>query len=319
MIQVTNLCKTYTVHEKAPGLAGSVRSLFSRKKLLKHAVRNVSFHVGEGEIVGLVGGIVHPTSGEAEVLGHKPWLRANSLRRQIALIMGQKASLWWDLPAADCFLLLKEIYQISDTDYNRRLNYLCDELDVRDQLKIQIRRLSLGERMKMELISTLLHAPRVLFLDEPTIGLDLAAQRSIREFLLKYREENQPAMILTSHYMDDIEKLCKRILLIQEGQLVFDGALQDVMSTYSPNKIVTASFQANLQAEQLPTEAQLPGKVLELTTHLVRLEVHRDAVTKCAQELLQRYPVIDISIEEAEIAAVIEQIFRDGQVKEIAK
>ncbi|MGZ3689368.1 MAG: ABC transporter ATP-binding protein, partial [Bdellovibrionota bacterium] len=225
MIEVEKLTKTFRVHQKDPGLLGSMRSLVRRRWIEKHALKSVSMKVGPGEIVGLVGangagkttlvkalaGIIHPTSGEAKVLGHVPWQRENEFRRQIALIMGQKAQLWWDLPAADCFLLLCEIYRIPKTQFRANLDYLVEALGVRDQLHIQIRRLSLGERMKMELIAALLHRPKVVYLDEPTIGLDLTAQRAIREFLLRYRKEHQPAMLLTSHYMEDIEKLCRRI------------------------------------------------------------------------------------------------------------
>lgn len=328
MIHASKLSKTFRVHEKQPGLAASVRSLFVRKKIEKHAVRDVSFDIGPGEIVGLLGtngagkttlvkmlaGIIHPSSGDARVLGHQPWKRENALRQQIALIMGQKASLWWDLPAADCFLLLREIYQIPKDEYKKRLAYLTDTLDVAGQLHTQIRRLSLGERMKMELISTLLHAPKVVFLDEPTIGLDLTAQRAIREFLLQYREEHKPAMILTSHYMEDIEQLCERILLIQAGSLVFDGQLDEVMRVYSPHKILTAHFQVASDAAAREA-AEWPGEVLELDASRVRLKVPRDAVSAAAQQLLTQFPVVDISIEEVEVGTVIEEIFRDGRIR----
>ncbi len=201
MIEVDKLTKSFFVHKKEAGLLGSVRSLFKREKIEKTAVSEVSFRIGEGEIVGLVGangagkttlvkmlaGIIFPTRGDARVLGYRPWERNDDLRRQIALIMGQKAQLWWDLPAADCFLLLREIYRIPKQRFDATLGELVQLLDVKDQLNIQIRRLSLGERMKMELIAALLHAPRVVFLDEPTIGLDLTAQRAIREFILRYR------------------------------------------------------------------------------------------------------------------------------------
>ncbi|NJN14572.1 MAG: ATP-binding cassette domain-containing protein [Planctomycetes bacterium] len=218
MIETRGLSKIFHVHKKDPGLWGSVRSLFRRRRIEKHAVREVTVRVDEGEIVGLVGangagkttlvkmlaGIIHPTSGEARVLGHVPWERDDRLRRRLALIMGQKAQLWWDLPAADGFLLLKEIYRIPDAEYRATLDYLTTVLEIGKELNVQVRRLSLGERMKMELIAALLHRPRVVFLDEPTIGLDLSAQRAIRDFILAYREEHAPAMLLTSHYMEDI-------------------------------------------------------------------------------------------------------------------
>ena len=329
MIRVERLSKTFRVPQKAPGLLASVRSLVRREYTLKHAVREASFEIEEGEIVGLVGangagkttlvkmlsGIVHPSSGTATVLGHEPWRRSNELRSQLALIMGQKASLWWDLPAADGFLLLKEIYRIPDGVYRRRLEELTGALGVEDELHTQVRRLSLGERMKMELVATLLHAPRVVFLDEPTIGLDLSAQRAIREFLLRYREEHSPAMILTSHYMEDIEALCERLMLMQAGEVVFDGPLERVLELHAPHKLVTAHLDPNQPVPEL-APGDLPGRVLSLTPDEVRLEVPREEVTAAAQALLSRLPAHDLSIEEVEVGTVIEQIFRSGELPE---
>ncbi len=319
MISVEKLSKTFTVHKKQPGLMASVKGLFVREKLIKHAVREVSFDVGEGEIVGLIGangagkttlvkmlaGIIHPSAGKARVLDYEPWRRDNRYRRQIALIMGQKAQLWWDLPAGDCFLLLKEIYQIPDQRFSETLDYLCQTLGVEEEIHIQIRRLSLGERMKMELIAALLHSPRVVYLDEPTIGLDLTAQRAIREFLLEYREAHQPAMILTSHYMEDIERLCKRIMIIREGRIVYDGSLDQVVREYAADKILTAHLKP---VETLPDATLLPGTVLDFGRDLIRLQVPRDKMTDAAQQVLSRFPVADLSIEDVDIGTVIEQI-----------
>ena len=325
MIDVTDLRKTYYVHKKPPGLWGSIRSLFYRKKIAKQAVRDVSLHVEPGEILGLVGpngagkttlvkmlaGIIHPTSGTASVLGHTPWERNNDFRRQIALIMGQKAQLWWDLPAADCFLLLKEIYRIPDDKYAENLDYLSDVLDVKEHLEVQVRRLSLGERMKMELIAALLHEPKVVFLDEPTIGLDLTAQRAIRDFILAYRERHKPAMILTSHYMEDIERLCKRIVIIQDGEFIFDGDLQEVVRTYAGQKVVTAHLRK--QDGPVPTELELArhGEIMEASDLEVRLCVARDGVAQASAFLLENYPVADLAIDEEDIGTIIERIFRE--------
>ena len=239
MIEVRGLGKTYRTHRKAPGLWGSVRGLFRREHVEKHAVVDVSFDVGPGEIVGLVGpngagkttvvkmlaGIVHPTTGHIRVLDHEPWKRDNAFRSRIALVMGQKQQLWWDLPAADSFDLLREIYRIPRERYKATLDELVEALAVGPYLTVPVRRLSLGERMRMELVAALLHRPDVVFLDKPTIGLDLTAQRAIREFLLDYQRRVQPAVILTSHYMEDIERLCPRILILREGRIVFDGPL----------------------------------------------------------------------------------------------
>jgi len=329
MIRVRELSKTFHVHKKAPGLRASLRSLFRRERVAKHAVAGVSLEVKEGEIVGLLGpngagkttlvkmlaGIIHPTAGEASVLGFTPWERDNRFRRQIALIMGQKAQLWWDLPAADCFLLLKEIYRVRDDEYRETLAYLTAVLDVEQQLNIQIRRLSLGERMKMELIAALLHRPRVVFLDEPTIGLDLSAQRSIRDFILRYREEHKPAMILTSHYMEDIERLCERIVIIREGEFVYDGPLRRVVELYAPSKVIRAHLRKTEQPVRVDGELAGLGEVVECSDEQICLRVPRGEVAHASARILETYPVADLAIEEMDVGTIIERIFRErGEV-----
>ena len=322
MIHVENLSKTFTVHQKEPGLLGSLKSLVRRKKIDKRAVQSVSLRVEEGEIVGLVGangagkttlvkmlaGIIHPTSGDAKVLGYTPWERDNRFRRQIALIMGQKAQLWWDLPAADSFLLLKEIYRVPDDRFKKTLDYLVEVLDIGKELNIQLRRLSLGERMKMELIAALLHNPRVVFLDEPTIGLDLSAQRAIRDFILGYREEHGPAMILTSHYMEDIQRLCERIIIIRDGEFVYDGPLSRVSDLYADTKVVTAHLRKTRDPVRAPEGL---GEVLECNELMVKVRVPRSEVAQAASRILETYPVADIAIEEMDIGTIIERIFRE--------
>ncbi|MDP2359555.1 MAG: ATP-binding cassette domain-containing protein [bacterium] len=322
MIEVRSLSKDFHVHRKQEGLWGSLRSLVRRETVVKHAVREATFHVGEGEILGLVGangagkttlvkmlaGIIHPSSGEARVLGHKPWERARDFQRRIALIMGQKAQLWWDLPAADCFLLLKEIYQIPERQYRETLAFLSETLQVKGELHIQIRRLSLGERMKMELIAALLHRPRVVFLDEPTIGLDLSAQRAIRDFILDYRQLHRPAMLLTSHYMEDIERLCARILIIREGELVFDGPLAEVMRTHARHKVVAVQLKPGAPPPDL---RRLLGRgldleVLEEGPERLRIQAPRDEIPSLAGRLVTELAVHDLAIEEMDIGTVIE-------------
>ncbi|MDA1193576.1 MAG: ATP-binding cassette domain-containing protein [Planctomycetota bacterium] len=326
MIHVRDLSKTYTVHEKAPGLMGSVRSLFARKTVARHAVQGVSLHVAEGEILGLVGangagkttlvkmlaGIIHPTSGEATVLGHIPWQRENDFRRQIALVMGQKAQLWWDLPAADGFLLLREIYRIPEARYRENLAYLAETLDVTRHLHVQVRRLSLGERMKMELIAALLHDPKIVFLDEPTIGLDLTAQRAIREFILSYRETRKPAIILTSHYMEDIERLCKRIVIIDEGAFLYDGPLDQVASRHTSQKVITAHLER--PASLPPAVLAGLGTLVKQEEYLLQVRVLRARVAEAAATILRELPVADLAIDEEDIGTVIERIFRERRV-----
>lgn len=321
MIQVDRLSKTFVVHRKDPGLLASAKSLFVREKVEKRAVREVSFRVEPGEIVGLVGangagkttlvkmlaGIIHPTSGDARVLGYRPWERDDRMRSRIALIVGQKAQLWWDLPAADGFLLLKEIYRIPEERFRERLDTLSRTLDVVRELKVQVRRLSLGERMKMELIAALLHDPQVVFLDEPTIGLDLTAQRAIRDFLLGYREEQRPAMILTSHYMEDIERLCKRLLILREGELVFDGPIERVREASGGHRVLTATLRDG--AGEPPADALAAlGEVLESGGGRIRLRVPRERVAASASRLLAACAVADLAIAEPDIGEVIERL-----------
>ncbi len=329
MIDVHNLSKTFRVHQKEPGLKGSVRSLFSRKWVDKHALQNVSLKVGEGEIVGLIGangagkttlvkilaGIIHPTSGEAKVLGHTPFQRHNDFRRQISLIMGQKAQLWWDLPAGDCFLLLREIYRIPQKHFDETLDFLTTTLDVKSVMTTQIRRLSLGERMKMELIAALLHKPRVVFLDEPTIGLDLTAQQAIRKFILDYRRVNRPAMILTSHYMEDIERLCERIVVIKQGAIIYDGALRQVVEKYARHKVVTLKLAGvspfavgDDVAKHVSGLKPDAAQVLEATDTTLKVKVLRANVADAAAALLKAVPTLDLAIEEEDIGVVIEAI-----------
>ncbi|MEM6456488.1 MAG: ATP-binding cassette domain-containing protein [Acidobacteriota bacterium] len=323
VIEVDGLRKVFHVHRKAPGFWNSVRALVKRQTVEKVAVKDVSFAVEEGEIVGLLGangagkttvvkmlaGIVHPTRGDARVLGMRPSTRDDRLRRQMALIMGQKAQLWWDLPAADSFLLLKEIYQIPEARYREQLDQLAAMLQVEDELYVQLRRLSLGERMKMELIAALLHTPRVVYLDEPTIGLDLTAQRAVREFVLRYRREHAPAMLVTSHYMEDIERLCPRILILRQGELVYDGSLREVIARYARTKVVIA----HLAPQETPVVphaslAALGTVTLDDDGATLKLEVPRDAVTTAAARLLEHHPVLDLAIEDEPVGAVIERI-----------
>lgn len=327
VIHVEDCSKVFRVHKKQPGLMGSIRSLFHRAWEEKQALRDVSLTVNEGEIVGLVGangagkttlvkilsGIIHPSAGKVSVLGHNPWDRQNEFRSRIALIMGQKAQLWWDLPAADCFLLLREMYSVPRDVFARRLEELAATLDVRDLLTTQIRRLSLGERMKMELIAALLHSPKVLFLDEPTIGLDLTSQRAMRQFILQYRERHQPAMILTSHYMEDIKTMCRRIVIIRKGSVVYDGSIDHIVADHTRFKIVTAQLAGQMTRSDI--EGVLPdgfAAEIHINGQELRVQVERDRAADAAQFLLLQFDVADIAIEEEDISTIIESIQTEG-------
>lgn len=325
MIQVNQLTKTFSVHKKQPGLLGSIKSLIHRETITKTALNSVSLQIQAGEIVGLIGangagkttlvkllsGIIHPTSGVAKVLGHTPWLRHNDFRKQIALIMGQKAQLWWDLPAEDGLLLLREIYQVEETAFEKRKQHLAALLGVESLMNIQIRRLSLGERMKMELLAALLHNPKVVFLDEPTIGLDLTAQRAVRKFILEYQLEHQPAMILTSHYMEDIEQLCKRIIILREGSIIYDGPLNQVVQKFAKYKVLTITSAAGDLAHYSPSDFSKFGEVVEFNKDTLKLRVERAQVTSVASHLLGQLNVVDLNIVEPDISGIIEAILRE--------
>jgi len=327
MISVEKCSKTFTIHRKDPGFVNSLKSLFIRKKTIVHALDNVSLSIGEGEIVGLIGsngagkttlvkilsGIIHPDSGTVRVMGYTPWQRKNGFRSNISLIMGQKAQLWWDLPAADCFLLLKEIYRIPEKEYKARLDFLASTLSITEQLTTQIRRLSLGERMKMELIAALLHNPKVVFLDEPTIGLDLTAQKAIRKFILAYRDAHHPAMVITSHYMEDIKSLCKRIIILRKGSVVYDGELAHIVTDHAANKIIKVLIDES--AGNLAFDAILPpqlGALVSREEKLLEFSVPRNGAAEAATYLLKNLPVEDLTISEPDIGVVIESIIRGG-------
>jgi len=326
MIEVSDLRKSFKVHKKEAGLKGSLKGLIKRQWEEKHALKGVSLKVEAGEIVGLVGangagkttlvkllaGIVHPSSGTAKVLGYSPWERDNNFRRQIALIMGQKAQLWWDLPAADCFLLLQEIYRLPEAQFRSSLDKLTNALGVGKQLNTPIRRLSLGERMKMELVAALLHQPKVVFLDEPTIGLDLNAQRSMREFLLEYRREHRPAMILTSHYMEDIEALCERIVIIREGEFVYDGALSRVLEKFAGHKVLTAKLSS--EGDKAFALPGILGEMVSLNPGEAKFKIPRAKVPEAAGLILKSFPVADLSIEEEDISDIISKLLLESRV-----
>ncbi len=304
MIKVTELRKTFTSYVKEPGLLGSLQGLFHRREVTKAALKSIDLEINPGEIVGLIGangagkttlvkilaGIVHPTSGTATVMGFKPWERSNDYRKQMCLIMGQKAQVWWDLPALDSFLLLKEIYQIDDRLYKKNLEFLADTLMIKDQLKTPVRKLSLGERMKVELMAALLHQPRVIFLDEPTIGLDISAQKAVREFLRNYQVEFKPITILTSHYMEDIKELCPRIVIIKEGEFVYDGSLSKVQRLLGDNKVLSVTTGE---------------KTFKVT-------VPRADLARKTTELFSGNDIQDLNIHDPSIEDIIESIMRTG-------
>ncbi len=324
MIEVTGLSKTFKVSTKEPGLMGSLRGLVNRKYVTKAALQNVSLKVQQGEMVGLIGangagkttlvkilaGIIHPTEGQVSVLGFNPWDRNDQLRRQMALIMGQKAQLWYDLPALDSYMLLKEIYQIPDALYKQQIEFLSDVLQIKDQLKVQVRKLSLGERMKVELMGALLHRPNVVYLDEPTIGLDLMAQKAVRKFLKDYQREFKPIILLTSHYMEDIKELCPRVVLIKSGGLIYDGALTTIQKQFGERKKLVLTLEEKLTA--LP---EFPAELgqLEMSENKLSLTTSRAQLNSAMDFLLKKFQPQDVTIQDPPIEEVIEDFLQKGR------
>jgi ABC-2 type transport system ATP-binding protein len=321
LIEVNRLAKTFRTYKKEPGFRGSVKGLFHRAYEQTQAVKEVSFQIEEGELVGFLGpngagktttlkmlaGLLYPSSGSATVLGYTPWKRDDGYRRQFALLLGQKNQLWWDLPARESLELNGKIYGIPADQFNRTIDELTELLTVRDKLSVMVRELSLGERMKMELIAALLHQPRVLFLDEPTIGLDVLSQKTVRQFLREYNAKQKITVLLTSHYMADIQELCRRVIVIDQGSIFFDGLLSDIIDRFADSKIVTISWEAG--ASLPPGDLSRFGVVVEQGPNRVQLKVKRDQVISTCKQLLDQLPVSDIDIQETPIEDVIRQVF----------
>src|SRR5437588_3130068 len=290
VIEVQGLTKSFRTYKKNPGLSGAIKGLFHREYEMTLAVKDVSFSIDEGELVGFLGpngagktttlkmlsGLLYPTSGSAKVLGYVPWERKDGYRRQFALLLGQKNQLWWDLPARESLELNAKIYGIPKDSFERTVAEMTALLTVEDKLNVMVRELSLGERMKMELIASLLHEPKVLFLDEPTIGLDVVSQKTVREFLRQHNAKRKTTILLTSHYMADIQELCERVIIIDHGTIFFDGKLSEVLDRFADFKLVTIQCDGarTLSAESL----RKYGDVVEQAAGNIRLKVKRDCV-----------------------------------------
>lgn len=319
VISVSNLSKYYKVHKKEPGFWGSAKSLIKREYFDAKAVDGISFEINEGELVGFIGpngagktttlkclsGLLYPTSGQVSVLGFTPYKRKNDFLKKIALVMGQKNQLWWDLPAQESFILNKEIYEVPDKQFKETLEELATLLDVKDVLDVQVRKLSLGQRMKCELIAALIHNPKVLFLDEPTIGLDVVMQQKLREFIKEYNKKYKSTILLTSHYMEDVKELCERVIIIDHGKILYDGKLEDIVKEYAKDKFLSIVFRSEIKKERL----ERLGKIIEYDPFKVLIAVDRDNSNKVAAKLLENFPVEDLNIEEPKIEDVIRDVF----------
>lgn len=319
IIQIDQLTKSYRVYQKKEGLLESVRGLFHRDYKTVEAVRGISLRVEPGEFVAFLGpngagktttlkllsGVIYPTSGTASVMGFVPWKRDMEYRRRFALVMGQKNQLWWDLPAQESFRLHQQIYAIDRTSFDATLSELTSLLDVQKLLGRPVRELSLGERMRMELIAALLHSPDVLFLDEPTIGLDVIAQRNIQQFLKHYQEERQITILLTSHYMKDVSALCQRVVVIAQGILQYDGSLSGIIDSFSGSKVI----QLQLGIEQAASGLERFGEILKTDMPRVSIRVPRSNVSRVLAEILNTYTVDDVAVEDPPLEEVIASLF----------
>jgi len=322
-IETRELSKSYFSQKKEPGLSGSFKALFSRQTTEVPAVKDVSFQIEQGELVGFLGpngagktttlkmltGILNPSSGSAHVLGYVPFERNPDMLRQIAFVVGNKQQLWWDLPAWDSYLVLKELYEIPEFDFKRRVEELTELLQLTDKINVQVRKLSLGERMKCELVAALLHRPRVLFLDEPTLGLDVVSQKRIREFLLATHAEDESTIVLTSHYMQDVEAICNRVIVIDHGSVVFDGTLSSLSRKYSQQRRLKLTFANNVENADL----ERYGQVVESSDGEAVLSIEQNLIARVTSAVLQNFPVIDISVQEVPIEDVISDLFTSAR------
>ena len=320
MIAVEHLRKEFTYYKKMTGIKGSLHNIFHRESLTKEAVRDISFTVDRGEMIGFLGpngagktttlkmlsGILYPTAGKIDVDGFIPWERKNEFKRRISIVMGQKNQLWWDLPASDSFYLNKCIFGIDDGTYRDIVTELSELLDVKELLNVQVRRLSLGERMKMEILAALLHRPDILFLDEPTIGLDILSQKKIREFLKIYNEQWKTTVIITSHYMADIEALCDRTVIINQGQLVYDGKLGNINQLLGKRKLLSLKTSASVDTDVWKQF----GLVREVSAVGAVLEVPQDKVKESLAAILSGLPVEDFTVTEIPIEESIARFYQ---------
>jgi ABC-2 type transport system ATP-binding protein len=325
VIEIERLSKSYRVYQKQEGLWAAIGGLFHREYREVQAVRDVSLAVEQGEFVAFLGpngagktttlkllsGVIYPTSGMARVMGYVPWQRDIAYRRRFALVMGQKNQLWWDLPALESFRLHQQIYRIEPRQFEHALGELSELLEIGKLLKQPVRELSLGERMKMELTAALLHSPEVLFLDEPTIGLDVVAQHRIQEFLRTYQQLRRITVLLTSHYMKDVAALCRRVIIIAQGQIKYDGSLTGIIDQFSSQKLVTLQL-ANGEAGD---DFGRYGSVVSVEPPKVKLRIERPQVARALAAILAEHTVEDVVVEDPPLEEVIAALFSRVQLE----
>ncbi len=326
IISVNQLSKTYRVPQREPGLLAALRSLTHPQYMEVEAVKNINFSIQPGEIVALIGsngagktttlkmltGLLQPSSGEIEVNGFTPGKRGYDFLSQISIVLGNKSQMLWDIPPLDTFNILGEIYRVPKNTLKQRIDEMVALLDMSEILRKPVRNLSLGERMKCELVASLLHQPKVLFLDEPTLGLDISVQNRLRTFILEYNQRYQATILLTSHYMADIERLCQRVILIHHGEILYDGALNGLSSLLTNSKIIRLTLSEEIPMEQNSDWLPEGAEIIEHNHHNFTLRVNRNRTAAITSELLKRLSISDLSIEEPALEAVIDRVYQEG-------
>ena len=322
-IQVKGLSKHFRLFKREAGLKGAVKSFFNRKYENFHALKEISINIEDGEILGIIGengagkttlikllvGLLHPNSGDIDINGFIPWKRKAAFLKQIAIVMGQKNQLWWDIPASESFLLNQKIYEIPEKQYKKTLHELVELLNVEEKLNVQVRRLSLGERMKMEIIAALLHNPKIVFLDEPTIGLDVISQSKIREFVQYYNKEYKTTFLLTSHYMHDIEALCKRVLVIHKGISLYDGDFGDLVNRVNPKRKLLFEF-SKYPGDKIMQE--LSSKYFfDKKDNFIHVELPANELTLLVSELFKINTPASITLEDLPVEDTMRAFFAD--------
>ena len=321
-IRLEAVSKRYVIAEREPGLAGALRGLVKRKTRIVQAVDDVSFSLEPGELVGYIGpngagksttiklmsGILCPDSGVIDVMGRTPWKQRRQHVAHIGVVFGQKSQLWWDTPAIDSFELLRDIYRVGQTDYKRRLDELCDRLDAGSILHTPVRQMSLGQRMKCEVIASLLHGPEILFLDEPTIGLDAVTRLAVRDFLIGLNRREGVTMILTTHDMDDVEALCRRVMVIGRGKLLFDGGMDDLRGTYAPNRLLKVRLGADVPLQSVEGAEKVEQNGRDVT---ISFRPEKTGAEKMIARIAALAPIADLTVESADMEQVIADMYRE--------
>lgn len=335
MIEVTNLTKEYVKYEKEKGLKGLLKGFFNAKRVVNKAVDNISFSIAEGEMVGYIGangagksttikmltGILTPTSGEIKVDGIIPYKDRVPNAKNIGVVFGQRTQLWWDLPLSESFLILREIYEIPQADYEARMTFFNEILNLDEFIKSPVRTLSLGQRMRADIAASLLHNPKVLYLDEPTIGLDVNAKQKMRDAIKMMNQTYKTTVILTTHDLDDIQELCNRILIIDKGKIIYDGSLQEIKEKYGTTKRIEFEVKDELDETKinLAEAFNIAPEELEITREDKKLTIvfpkHKISVAQMTQEILRRFDVQDISISDANIERIVAHIYDEGKVR----